>query len=71
MVNDWVDRLFNKHKLVRRTMVFWAIYLVTFVLTIAMLNMDKITGPVATVIVSVVGLIATVLAFYQWSRTRD
>jgi len=52
-------------------MVFWAIYLVTFVLTIAMLNMDKITGPVATVIVSVVGLIATVLAFYQWSRTRD
>ena len=67
----WVDDLFNKHKLVRRMTVIWAVTLVTIVVMIAMTNMALITAPVATVVGSVVGLVATVLGFYMKGRQMD
>lgn len=67
----WVDDLFNKHKLVRRMTVIWAVTLVTIVVMIAMTNMALITAPVATVVGSVIGLVATVLGFYMKGRQMD
>ena len=67
----WIDDLFNKHKLVRRMTVIWAVTLVTIVVMIAMTNMALITAPVATVVGSVIGLVATVLGFYMKGRQMD
>lgn len=55
----------------RRCVLAWAIWLITkfvlsppdYVLTIG--------GPGAAVIGAVVGILATVIGFYQWSRDKD
>ncbi len=67
----WIDRLFNQHKLVRRFSVFWAMITVSLVIAAVFLNMADVTTPVASVAVSVIGLIGTVFGFYFTSRSRD
>jgi hypothetical protein len=38
------------------------------VVVVAMLNIELITAPVASVIATIAGLLSIVVAFYQWSR---
>jgi len=68
---DWIDRLFNEHKLVRRGLVIWAVWIITWVVVTVFKQLSLITAPVATFGGVVIGMLATVLAFYQWSRDKD
>jgi len=70
-LGDWIDRLFNQHKVVRRSLVYWAIGLITFVTIVVFHDLEKITTPVASAFGLVIGLLATVLGLYQWSRNKD
>ena len=72
-MSDYIDRLFNKHKLVRRTLVFWAPTLITIV-TFALFvvgDWKEITAPVAIAYGSLTALLATVITLYMWSRNKD
>ena len=68
---DWFDRLFNKHKLVRRGLMIWAIWIITWVIQRVFADLTLITPSVATALATVVGILATVIAMYQWSRNKD
>jgi len=70
-VGDWIDRLFNKHKFVRRGLVLWAVCLITFVTITIFLQLDKITAPVASALGTITALLTVVLGLYQWSRDRE
>ncbi len=65
---DWITRLFEEYKLVRRVSVFWAMLLVTWVVAMVFFNMAEVTTPVASVAVSVIGLISIVFGFYFMGR---
>lgn len=70
-VGKWIERLFNKHMLVRRVMVFWAMSLITWVILTVFTDLDKISGNVVTAMSLVVGLLATVIGFYNYQRRLD
>lgn len=70
-VGKWIERLFNEHMLVRRVMVFWAMSLITWVILTVFTDLDKISGNVVTAMSLVVGLLATVIGFYNYQRRLD
>jgi len=63
----WVNLLFNEYKLVRRFMVFWIILLISVVTYVKFFSYQPETADY----LGVIGMLATVLAFYQWSRGKD
>jgi hypothetical protein len=65
--------LVEKHRLVRRLLLVWAAWLITVVVLRVTEPevLEHVNGPVATVVTGVLGILATVIAFYQWSRQRD
>jgi len=67
----WIDDLFEKHKIVRRLLVLWAVILITVVVIWVFDDLTLITAPVASALGIVTGILATVIGFYQWSRGRD
>jgi len=67
----WINKLFNEYKFVRRYMIFWSTILVGWVVWMVFTNMEEVSTPVATVAVSVLGLVGTVLTFYQILRGKD
>ena len=67
---DWIDRLFNQHKFARRFLLFWAIIMSTAAVWWSMLHPEQ-ADKISDIILGVLGLIATVTAFYQWSRGKD
>jgi len=68
-----IKNLFEVHKLVRRLTLVWAMWLITVVvLRVTQPEvLANVTGPVATVVTAVIGILATVITFYQWSRQQD
>lgn len=52
-------------------MVFWAMGLITWVVLTVFTDLPSITGHVVTATSLVIGLLATVLAFYKWQRAQD
>lgn len=73
MLSKFLKSLFEEHKAARRISLFWAIWLISVVV----LRVTEptvivgITAAGATVVGSVVGILATVIAFYQWHRNKD
>jgi len=78
---NWVKRLFEEYKFMRRFAMFWAmgtvsycIGLVTYV-TIQMINGGKFTEGMFIAVVGLVGttivLIGTMNALYQWDKMLD
>lgn len=64
--------LVERHKLVRRLALLWAVVLITWVvLRVFGGDLAAITTPVATATGLVVGLLATVVRFYQHSRAKE
>ena len=69
-----IGDLFNKHKLVRRLALVWACWLITVVVL-------RVTDPAVivslggtaagTIVVSVIGILATVIGLYQHHRSKD
>lgn len=69
----WISNLFEKHKFVRRAALAWACWLITVVVlrvTEASVIVGM-TGAGATIVTGVIGILATVIGFYQWSRKQD
>ena len=67
----WFDRLFNKHKFVRRGIVVWATVLITWVVVQVFTDLSAINGAVVSALSIVVGLLSSALIHYKWSRDRD
>jgi len=61
----------DKHKIVRRLTLLWAICLITYVTVKIMSHMEMINDSIAQYGLGVIGLLATVIAFYQYSRHKD
>ena len=68
---ELMDRLFNKHKLVRRLLVVWAICLITWVTVRVFSDLTLITSAVNAALGMITAILTTVIAHYQWSRGRD
>lgn len=73
MAFDWfmsmIDALFNKHKFVRRTIVFIALGLITWTVLNAIPRLEQ--GHLLSALIAVIGILGSAIAFYQWLRTRD
>jgi len=70
---SWIDRLFNKYLLVRRLTLAWAVWLITVVVlrVTEPAVLEKVSAPVASVVAGVIGILATVIAFYQYHRGKE
>lgn len=64
-ISDLLITALNDHLLVRRLTLIWACWLITVVTLDLLGKTIKLDAPAATYFVSVVGLLATVLAFYM------
>jgi len=64
-------KLFEEYKIVRRIIVFWAVITITWTTYALFSNPTGITDAAADAYLANIGLLATVIAFYQWSRGRD
>lgn len=68
-----IHALFEKYKFIRRAIVIWACWLIT-VVVLRVTEPDVIpwvNGAMATIVTGVIGILATVIAFYQGSRDKD
>lgn len=73
MVSKFVKSLFEEHKAARRVTLFWAIWLIS-VVVLRVTDPEvipTITAAAATVITAIIGILTTVIAFYQWHRNSD
>ena len=52
-------------------MVFWAMSLITWVILTVFTDLDQINGHVVTAMSLVIGLLATVIGFYNYQRRLD
>lgn len=68
---SFLDDLFNKHKLVRRLLVFWCMAVVSLVLFVVYSDLSVVTTSVASITVAVIGLVATAFGFYFTSKGKD
>lgn len=66
-----VDDAFEKYKLVRRLLVLWAVWLITIVVFRVMDTVTALDGPTVTLVGTIIGILATVTAFYIKSREID
>lgn len=65
------DALANRHKAFRRCVLVWAIVLITWTVHEVFTRAPAIGAGTATALGAVIGVLATVIGFYQWSRERD
>jgi hypothetical protein len=56
---------------VRRFLVFWAVGMITYVILAVFTDLNNINGHVTTALSIVVGLLATVIGFYNYQRRLD
>lgn len=66
-----LDAFFNKHKGARRLLLLWAMCLISWVVVHVVSKVTEINGHVAAIVIAVIGILATVIGFYQWSRSND
>lgn len=62
---------FNKNRRFRRTIILWAMLIVTAFLVWSWIKPPDIPSGTATVLCAIIGLIATVFSFYQAHRSED
>ena len=70
-VGGTIESAFEDHKLVRRALVIWAVWLITLVVLRAIQLATVIDTATAAMIGSIIGILATVTAFYIKSRELD
>lgn len=70
---QFLNNLFEKHKFVRRATLAWACWLITVVvLRVTEPEVLKdVNGSVATIVGSVIGILATVIGFYHKTRKQE
>lgn len=66
-----MNEKFPNNKFFRRLALMWTIALITFAVVVTFTDPPSITGGTATALATVVGILATVIGFYQWSRDKE
>lgn len=68
-----MNKLVNEQKLIRRLALLWAIWLITVVvLRVTEPSVLKdVNGATATIVTAVIGILGTVIAFYNWTRHKE
>lgn len=66
-----IECLFEKHKFVRRSLVYWAATIITLATYAIFKAPETITAASASALATVTGILAVVIGFYQWDRTKD
>lgn len=68
-----MDKFFNKQRFFRRLVLVWSLSILSFwVWFIADHQFLISVGAAgATIVTGVIGILATVIGFYQWHRTAD
>lgn len=61
----------ERHKLFRRLTLVWACWLITWVTLRVFEHPYQITGNTATALGIIVGILATAVGFYKWSRHKE
>ena len=68
---SFFDRLFNQYKFVRRLLILWAVLLITYVVVRVFDDIILISAATVSALGIVVGILATVISFYIWSRGAE
>jgi len=63
--------LVEQHKLIRRLVLLWAVIMITYVTFIVFHHPPNIPSGTVTAYGIVVGLLATAIGLYKWSRDRE
>ena len=66
---DMIESMFNEHKLVRRSIVLFAMYEIDYALRASLPRI--VEGNLVTALIAVIGILSTALAFYTIERNRD
>lgn len=61
----------DKYRVVRRLILLWACWLITFSVMRVFNNLELVNGAVATALTTVVGILTVVVGFYQKGREKD
>ena len=72
-MKKWFNHLANSQMLFRRLVLIWAMAIITYVIYIIIdpALLIAIGAPGATIVSAVIGILATVISFYQWHRQQD
>lgn len=70
MIN-WLDRLFNENKLVRRSVLAWAMIMGTIVILRTSADISLITAAVSAYITTVLGLLTVPIQYYFKTRRKE
>jgi len=66
-----IKTAFEDYKAARRLLLFWACWLITYTVVKFFENLEIIQSHHVTFTVSVIGILTTVIMFYQWHRGKD
>lgn len=66
-----LDALFNRHRLVRRLTLLWAVLLITWAVWYVFTKQPDIKEGTAAALATVVGILTVVIGFYQWDRRQS
>lgn len=67
-MGDWINRLFNKYRFVRRSILYWIIFLVSIV-TYQVFWHTK--GELAKEYIALTALLGVCVGLYQWLREKE
>lgn len=72
-MRKWFEGLANKQMLFRRLVLMWAMLILTYVIYIVAepTLLIQIGAAGATVVTAIIGILTTVIGFYQWHRQQD
>ena len=73
VILKWLDRQINGNRLFRRGVLLWACWLVT-VVSLRATDAEVLktaTGAAGVMVSAIIGILATVIGFYQWHRQQD
>lgn len=69
----WIKDLADHRMLFRRIVLLWAMTVITYVIYIVADHnlLIQIGAAGATIVTGIIGILTTVISFYQWHRTQD
>lgn len=72
-MKKWFSELANRQMLFRRLVLIWAMTIITYVIYVVTDHqlLIQIGAAGATIVTGIIGILTTVIGFYQWHRQQD
>ena len=72
-MKKWFSELANRQMLFRRLVLIWAMTIITYVIIVVTDHqlLIQIGAAGATIVTGIIGILTTVISFYQWHRQQD